>query len=361
MIEAAVQWERWQCGKRGGNSTTSRRKRDVGATRDEAMQQPASTREAQCDMRDSGMTREGRVVRQGVAWQGGAQWRQGVVRWRRGVAWWGAARQWHKAALRGAAWQKAARHKLFKLRAFIDVTLFPKLPSVLLSCRPFVPFQHLDSVFQTSRALASCLSRHWLLNAMPSSNMQAPYNDNSAMKMPGQPLWPHPMWGNNESAPPTSLIPLLIPFAQPTKSILSNAAAILFMPLSVPPLWQLPCPLLPCRPLPLLSCHDTPRCHCLRCAARRCATPCHHRPAVLPLTVLPNTIIVTPFINATLLLVWPSVLPSCWLFHPSLKPPSFLWKTKFGSGKINFICRSNKVLFITIHRLNLPIYLYLKK
>jgi hypothetical protein len=69
--EAVVQQERWRCGKRGSDSTTSRRERDVGATRDEAMQQPASTREAQCNMRDSVVTREGRVVRQGVAWQGG--------------------------------------------------------------------------------------------------------------------------------------------------------------------------------------------------------------------------------------------------------------------------------------------------
>jgi hypothetical protein len=73
MREAAVQQERWQCSKRGGDSTTSRRKRDVGVTRDEAMQQPTITREAQCNMRDGGVTREGRVVRQGVAWQGGAQ------------------------------------------------------------------------------------------------------------------------------------------------------------------------------------------------------------------------------------------------------------------------------------------------
>jgi hypothetical protein len=80
MREAAVQQERWQCGKRGGNSTTSQRERDVGATRDKAMQQLASTRELQCNMRDSGMTREGRVVRQGVAWQGGAQQWQGVTR-----------------------------------------------------------------------------------------------------------------------------------------------------------------------------------------------------------------------------------------------------------------------------------------
>ncbi len=71
MSEAAVQQERWRCGKRGGNSTTSRCKRDVGATRDEAMQQPASIREVQCNIRDGGVTREGRVVRQGVAWQGG--------------------------------------------------------------------------------------------------------------------------------------------------------------------------------------------------------------------------------------------------------------------------------------------------
>ena len=50
--------------------------------------------------------------------------------------------------------------KLFKLRAFIDVTLLPVLPSVLLSCRPFIPFQHLDIVFRMSLALASCSSPH---------------------------------------------------------------------------------------------------------------------------------------------------------------------------------------------------------
>ncbi len=126
--------------------------------------------------------------------------------------------------------------KLFKLRAFIDVTLLPVPPSVLLSCRPFIPFQHLDSVFRTSRALASCSSRRRLSNAMPSSNMCAPYNDDGAMKTPGQPSWPRPMWGDNGSAPPISLIPPLIPFAQPTKSTVSDAAAVLLVPPSVPPL-----------------------------------------------------------------------------------------------------------------------------
>jgi hypothetical protein len=52
--------ERWRCGERGGNLTTSRRKRDGGATREEAMQQPTSTREAQREERDDGVTREGR-------------------------------------------------------------------------------------------------------------------------------------------------------------------------------------------------------------------------------------------------------------------------------------------------------------
>jgi hypothetical protein len=87
MREAVVQQERWQCGKRGGDSTTSWHERDVGAIRDEAMQQPASTREAQCNMSDGGVTSEGQVVRQGVVWQGGAwQW-QGVAQQRQGVAW----------------------------------------------------------------------------------------------------------------------------------------------------------------------------------------------------------------------------------------------------------------------------------
>jgi hypothetical protein len=49
-----------QCGERGGNSTNSRYKRDGGATRKEAMQQPTSTREAQRKERDGGVTREGR-------------------------------------------------------------------------------------------------------------------------------------------------------------------------------------------------------------------------------------------------------------------------------------------------------------
>jgi hypothetical protein len=134
-------------------------------------------------------------------------------------------------------WHDERRHdrKLFKLRAFIDVTLLPMPPSVLLSCRPFIPFQHLDSVFRTSRALASCSSCRRLLNAMPSSNMRVPYNDDGAMKMPGQLSWPRPMRGDNRSTPPTSLIPLLIIFAQPTKSIVSDAAAILLVPPSVPP------------------------------------------------------------------------------------------------------------------------------
>jgi hypothetical protein len=181
------------------------------------------------------------------------------------------------------------------------------------------------------------------------------------MKTPGQPSWPRPLRGNNVSAPPTSLIPQLIPFAQPTKSTVSNATAVLLVPPSVPPSWQLSCSLLPCRPLPLSSCHAAPHCHRLCCAARRHAAPCRRHHAVLPLAVLPNAVIVPAFIDATLLLVWPSVPPSCWLFHPSLMPPSFLWKTKSGSGKMSFICRSNKVLLITIHCLNLPIYLYLKK
>ncbi len=118
MREAAVQQERWQCGKRGGNSTTSRHERDVGETRDEAMQQPASTREAQCNMRDGGVTKEMRVVRQGVARQGGAQRRQGVARWWQGVAWWGVAWQRHKGALCGAVRWKAAWQKIIWIESF---------------------------------------------------------------------------------------------------------------------------------------------------------------------------------------------------------------------------------------------------
>jgi len=52
--------ERRRCGERGGNSTNSRCKRDGGATREEAMQQPTRTREAQREERDGGVTREGR-------------------------------------------------------------------------------------------------------------------------------------------------------------------------------------------------------------------------------------------------------------------------------------------------------------
>jgi len=52
--------ERRQCRERGGTSTNSRCKRDGGATREEAIQQPTSTREAHRKERDGGMTREGR-------------------------------------------------------------------------------------------------------------------------------------------------------------------------------------------------------------------------------------------------------------------------------------------------------------
>jgi len=46
----------------------SRCKKDGGATREEAMQQPTSTREAQRKERDGGMTRK-----EGVVWQGFAR------------------------------------------------------------------------------------------------------------------------------------------------------------------------------------------------------------------------------------------------------------------------------------------------
>ena len=48
--------ERWQFGEKGGNSTTTQCKRDGGATGEEAMQQPTSTREAQHEERDGGVT-----------------------------------------------------------------------------------------------------------------------------------------------------------------------------------------------------------------------------------------------------------------------------------------------------------------
>jgi hypothetical protein len=158
-------------------------------------------------------------------------------------------------------------------------------PSVLLLCRPFIPFQHLDSMFQTSRALASCLSRRRLLNAMPLSNMRAPCNDDGAMNTLGQPLWLCPLRGNNRSTPPTSLIPLLIPFCAANKvdperccscsPCATVCAAIMtaVLPLAAMPSLAfvvLPCrPLLsssplchppPCRPLPLSSCRAAPCC-----------------------------------------------------------------------------------------------------
>jgi hypothetical protein len=49
---------------------------------------------------------------------------------------------------------------------------------------------------------------------------------------------------------------------------------------------------------------------------------------VLPLADLPNAVIIPPLINVTLPLVQLSVPPSCWLFHPSLMPPSFPEKDK---------------------------------
>jgi len=52
--------ERRRCEERGGNSTNSWCKRDGGATREEAMQQPTSTRKAQLKEIDGGVTREGR-------------------------------------------------------------------------------------------------------------------------------------------------------------------------------------------------------------------------------------------------------------------------------------------------------------
>jgi hypothetical protein len=173
--------------------------------------------------------------------------------------------------------------KLFQLRDFISVTLLPMLPSVLLSCRPFIPSQHSDRAFQTSCTLASCLSHCSSLNAMPLSNMHVPYSNNGAMKMRGQPLWPRLLWGNGRSTPPNSLIPPLIPIVQPTKLTMSNATAVLLVPPSMPPSCQLSCPLLPCCPLPLSSRHAAPCCHCLCCATRHRAAPCCCHPAMLKL------------------------------------------------------------------------------
>ncbi len=70
MREAAVQQERWRWSKRGSNSTTSRHEKDVGATRDKVVQQPASTREVQWVIREGGVTMINALVRAdwGLVW-----------------------------------------------------------------------------------------------------------------------------------------------------------------------------------------------------------------------------------------------------------------------------------------------------
>ncbi len=69
-----------------------------------------------------------------------------------GKGWHGEGQQNNGTRWHCVGWHDKRRHDriLFKLRAFIDVTLLIVLPSVLLSCRFFIPSQHSDSVFQTS-------------------------------------------------------------------------------------------------------------------------------------------------------------------------------------------------------------------
>ncbi len=182
------------------------------------------------------------------------------------------------------------------------MTLLPVPPAVLLSCRPFIPSQHLDSVFRTSRALASCSSHRQLSNAMPSSNMRAPYNDNGVMKTPGQPSWPRPLRGDNGSAPPTSLIPPLIPFSSQQSR-----------PWAMPP--------------PFSTCHRL-------CRHRdSCPAPCYHAiPCLCHLAMRPLAVIVSVVLTAAmppLAVVSPPCCPLLCcpmlsLYHPSLTRPSSL-------------------------------------
>ena len=104
----------------------------------------------------------------------------------------------------------------------------------------------------------------------------------------------------------------------------------------MPPSVLLSCPLLLCRPLPLSSCHAAPCCCCVLCAARHCATPCRHCPAILPLAICCHCttlhwcdpppcaafcaaimMTVPPFVNAT---------------HLPLKDIIWIWQNEFLSA-----------------------------
>ncbi len=92
----------------------------------------------------------------------------------------------------------------------------------------------------------------------------------------------------------------------------------------------------PCCPLPSLSCHAAPccvaQCHHRTTLHQRNPPPCAAFCAAIMLTV-------PPLVNATLL---------------PLKDKIWIWQNKF-------YLQIKYSLFITIHFLNLPIYLYLKK
>jgi hypothetical protein len=181
MKEAGVQRERRRCGERGGDSTTSRHERDVGAT-NEAMQQPASTREAR------------RGGWYGKGWHGKGGQDDGKGWYDDGEGRHGKGRHSEGRHDNGTGRHCVGRHDerrhdsvLFKLRAFVDATLLPVPPSVLLSCWPFILSQHSDSASRTSRALASRSSRCRLSNATPLSKMRAPCDNDGVTKTPGQP------------------------------------------------------------------------------------------------------------------------------------------------------------------------------
>ncbi len=147
--------------------------------------------------------------------------------------------------------------------------------------------------------------------------MRAPYNDNGAMKTPGQPLWPRPLWGDNRSAHPTYPIRAANKVDREQCRRRSPCATICaaimtaVLPLAAMPSLAfvvLPCrPLLssspscrppPCRPLPLSSCRAAPCCvaQCRHCTTLhwRDPPPCAAFCATIMLTV-------PPLVNATLL------------------------------------------------------------
>ena len=158
-------------------------------------------------------TREERVVQQGVAWQGGAQQWQGMTQRWQGVAWRGAAQQRHKVALCGVARQKVAWQKIILIESFH----WCDPPSGVALCAAVMPVLHpIPTLWQHVR---NKLHAGVLLVApsIVECNAVIEYvraiQQHGAMKTPRQPPWLHPLQGNNGSAAPTSLIPLLIPFA----------------------------------------------------------------------------------------------------------------------------------------------------